>query len=487
MQWTTNLARVAIVGAIAATLAAQTHPAAAVTERRTGAAQRQALSVIVYGDFALVRDVRRLNVDRGRNRVAFDDVAPRMEPETAFLTDLTAGAPIWVHEHNFETDVLSPDTVFARAVGHKVLVIRYDQMTGRETRETAVVLSTNGPILQFKDRVETGLPPSSRVAYFSVPPMRRVPGFVIDFDSPSAAAHSVALAYLTGGLSWSTDYIARLNGSDDHLDIDAFITLHNESGVSFDNASVRVVAGNVQRSMVTRSVTADTYTVNAAASTTSNVYAASPSRATREPISEFYQYSLPQHTTLGVGETKQSLLLFARDVPVRQIFQTSTGGGFESEDGSDQQPPVDVSLQFENDGHGLGVPLPSGVIHMYQNDQSGEPVFIGEDSIGNVPRKDTIRLSLGQSFEVTVHRIQTEFHEIPHLKAATEFVSAYRITVKNAKARAVALRYVEQLDGQWQITSESMPHQKQSSTIVAWTIPVAAGGQTVLTFQVDTH
>ena len=479
------LARIGLVAAIAVILGALTSPADAIAERRTSAAQRQSLTVIVYADFALVRDVRRLNVDRGRNRVVFDDVSPQMDPTTAFLTDLSASAPIWVHEHNFETAVLSPDAIFARAVGHTVLVIRYDQTPGRETRETAVLLSANGPILQFKDRIETGLPPSSRIAYLSIPSMRRTPGFVFDFESPQSGARPIGLAYLTGGLSWSADYVARLNQSDDQLDIDAFITLQNNSQFAFDNASVRVVAGNVQRATVQRTTTSDVYAVGGVAAP-SNVYAG-PSRPTRQPVLELYQYTLPQRTTLAAGETKQSLLLFARGIPAREIFEASAGGDFQTQNGVEQRPDVQVSLEFENDGHGLGVPLPTGVIHLYKNDQSGEPVFIGESAIGNIPRKDTVRMGLGPSFEVAVRRVQTEYREIPHLNMPTEYITAYRVTVKNAKSKSVALRYVEQINGVWQITNESLPHQKLSSDRVLWSIAVPAGGQTVLTFAVDTR
>lgn len=485
MRWSTYLSRIAVVSAIAVILGALTCPAAAISERRTSAAQRQSLTVIVYVDFALVRDVRRLNVDRGQNRVVFDDVSPQMDPTTAFLTDLSAGAPIWVHEHNFETAVLSPDAIFARAVGHKVLVIRYDQTPGRETRETAVVLSATGPILQFKDRIETGLPPSSRIAYLSIPSMRRTPGFVFDFESPQSGARPIGLAYLTGGLSWSADYVARLNQSDDQLDIDAFITLQNNSGFGFDNASVRVVAGNVQRSTVQRTTTADVYSVGAVVAP-SNVYAG-PSRATRQPVLELYQYTLPQRTTLAAGETKQSLLLFARGVPAREIYEASAGGDFQTQGGGEQHPDVEVRLEFENDGHGLGVPLPTGIIHLYKNDQSGEPVFIGESAIGNTPRKDIVQIALGPSFELAVKRVQTEYREIRHLNAATEYITAYRLSVKNAKSRAITLRYQELINGEWQITSESLPHQKISSDRVLWTIGVPAGGQTVLTFEVNTH
>jgi hypothetical protein len=476
--------RIVVVGAIAAILAALASPAAAVPERRTSAAQRQSLTVIVYADFALVRDVRRLNVDRGQNTVVFDDVSPQMDPTTAFLSDLSAGAPIWVREHNFETAVLSPDAIFARAVGHTVLVIRYDPTPGRETRETAVVLSANGPILQFKDRIETGLPPSSRIAYLSIPSMRRTPGFLFDFESPQGGEHSISLAYLTGGLSWSADYVARLNGNDDHLDIDSFITLHNDSGMSFNNASVRVVAGSVQRAapQEVRALGRVT-TVSAPA----DVYAVNQSRATRQPVLELYQYSLPQRTTLALGETKQSLLLFARGVPTRELFEASAGGDFQTQNGAEQRPDVEVSLEFDNDGHGLGVPLPAGVIHLYKNDQSGEPVFIGETAIGNIPKQEVVRMGLGPSFEVAVRRVQTEYREIPHLNMPTEYQTAYRVTVKNAKSKSVALRYVEQINGLWQITSESLPHKKLSSDRVLWTVAVPAGGQTVLTFDVDTR
>jgi len=457
--------------------------AVTIPERHTSAAQRQSLTVTVYGDFALVRDVRLLNVERGENRIVFDDVSPQMSPETAFLSDLGTQAPILVQEQNFETAVLSPDAIFARAVGHTVTVIHDEPMTGKETKETAVVISASGPILKFKDRFETSLPPNSRIVYTTLPIIRLTPDFLADFESPTAAQRPIALGYLTSGLSWAADYVARLNAGGDHLDIDAFITLHNDSGMDFDDATVRLVAGSVQRAQPGAVKTLGAVRVEAAA----DVYAANTNRATRQAVFEFYEYSLPQRTSLRTGETKQTLLLFARGVPVQQVFSSSVSANDFQSQGSEQAVPVEVTLEFDNDGHGLGVPLPSGVFHMYKNDESGEPVFIGENAIDNTPRKAHVQLDLGPSFDVQVSRVQTNYQEIPHPYNRTEYVTDYRVTVSNAKSKPIVLRYEEQLSGLWQIASETLPHQKTSSSTVVWMIPVAAGGQATLTFRVDSR
>ncbi len=484
MKRTAKFVLLSIAGAMVAWLVnAPRTLAATMPERHASAAQRQSLTVIVYGDFALVRDVRLVNVEAGENRVAFDDVSPQMSPETAFLSDLSSGAPILVKEQNFETAVLSPDAIFARAVGHTVTVIRDEPMTGKETRETAVVISASGPILKFKDRFETGLPPNSRIVYTTLPIMRLTPDFLADFESQTAARHPIALGYLTGGLSWAADYVARLNAGGDHLDIDAFITLHNDSGMDFDNATVRVVAGSVQRAAPGEAKTLGMVRTQAAA----DVYAANAGRATRQAVFEFYEYSLPQRTSLRTGETKQTLLLFARGVPVQQIFSSSVSASDFQSQGGEQLVPVEVTLEFDNDGHGLGVPLPSGVFHMYKNDESGEPVFIGENAIDNTPSKQHVQLDLGPSFDVRVRRVQTNYQEIPHPNNRTEYVTDYRVTVTNARPKAVVLHYEEQLSGLWQIASETLPHQKISSSTVVWVIPVPAGGQATLTFQVDSR
>lgn len=468
---------------ILALLGARATGASSVPARHSSAGQRQSLTVVVYGGFGLVRDVRLLSLDRGENRFVFDDVSPQMSPETAFLTDLSSGAPIWVHEQNFETSVLSPDLLFSRAIGHTVTVVR-DEPPGHETRESAILVSQAGPILKFKDRVETSLPPNSRIVYSTIPDLPLTPDFVVDFESPAAAPHPVALDYLTNGLSWSADYVARLDAAADALDVDAFITLHNDSGMAFDNATVRVVAGSVQRaqggvapvrslgSVVTRAA-ADVYAVNNGA-------------APRQAVFDFYEYSLPQRTSLRAGETKQTLLLYARKVPAQTIYSAGSGGGdFTNQGSGETQIPVGVTLQFQNDGHGLGVPLPAGIFHLYKADQSGEPVFVGDDGIDNTPRLQPVQLDLGPSFDIKVRRVQTNYQEIPRQPYnRTEYVTDYRVTFSNGKTKPVVVNYSEQLGGMWQISQESLPHQKTSSSTILWKVSVPAGGQTVLTYQV---
>jgi hypothetical protein len=456
--------------------------ASAVPARHSSAAQRQSLTLTIYNGFALVRDVRLLDLDRGENRVIFDDVSPQMSPETAFLTDLSSGAPIWVHEQNFETAVLSPDVLFSQAVGHTVTIIR-DEPPGHEKRETAILVSQTGPILKFKDRVETSLPPNARIVYSSIPPIPLTPDFLVDFDSPAAAPHPVALGYLCNGLSWSADYVARLNAAADQLDVDAFITLHNDSGMPFDNATVRVVAGSVQRAQ--GAVVAPRTFGSITAEATADVYAVNNSAATRQAVFDFYEYRLPQQTSLRTGETKQTLLLDARGVPVRTIYSAiSSASDYTSQGSGEARIPVGVTLEFENDGHGLGVPLPSGIFHLYKADQSGEPVFIGDDGIDNTPRSQPVQLDLGPSFDIRVRRVQTNYQEIPHPYNRTEYVTDYRVTVSNGKTKSAVVDYSEQLGGNWQITQESLAHQKTSSSTVLWKIPVPANGQTILTYQV---
>ncbi|HXW51910.1 MAG TPA: DUF4139 domain-containing protein, partial [Candidatus Acidoferrales bacterium] len=314
--------------------------------------------------------------------------------------------------------------------------------------------------------------------------MPLTPDFIVDFDSPAAAPHPVALEYLTNGLSWAADYVARLNADADKLDIDAFITLHNDSGMDFDNATVRVVAGSVQRAQpgmpmvrtLGRVVSADVYAVN-------------NSQATRQAVFDFYEYSLPQSTSLRAGETKQTLLLFARGIPVSTIYSSSSTVNDYTSRGSDEQLiPVGVTLEFENAGQGLGVPLPSGTFHLYKADQSGEPVFIGDDGIEDTPRNQLVDLDLGQSFDIRVRRIQTGYQEIPQMPyPRTEYVTDYRVIVSNAKTKPVVVEYTEQLGGNWQISKESLPHEKTSSSTALWRISVPADGQTVLTYEVQVN
>ena len=152
----------------------------------------------------------------------------------------------------------------------------------------------------------------------------------------------------------------------------------------------------------------------------------------------------------------------------------------------EQKKSIGVYISFLNKGKGLGIPLPKGVVRVYKKDLAGNSQFVGEDRIEHTPNNELIRLKLGNAFDITANKLQTDFQQISANRPnqAGVFESAYKITIKNAKKEAIKVQVQEPMPGDWKILSESLPHEKKSASMVEWNIPVAAESETVLTYRV---
>ncbi|MDZ7938245.1 MAG: hypothetical protein U5M53_08190 [Rhodoferax sp.] len=223
---------------------AQTAP----QEARSTLADQQEVAVTIYNDnLALVKDQRKVQLQRGTQSLAFRDVSARMRPETALLRSLTAPDQLSVLEQNFDFDLLTPQKLLEKYVGQPVTVVRTNPATGAETSEAATVLAANsGVVLQIGQRIETGIP--GRLVFGQVPPnLRDRPTLVMALDNRGAPQQSVELSYLTAGLGWKADYVVELNAADDQLDMSGWVTLTNTSGAAYRNAKLQLVAGDVNQ------------------------------------------------------------------------------------------------------------------------------------------------------------------------------------------------------------------------------------------------
>jgi hypothetical protein len=444
----------------------------------TGASQ-QSVAVTIYNDnLALVKDARRVMLGAGASRLAWRDVSAQMRPETALLRNLSTPAGFRLEEQNFDFDLLTPEKLLEKYVGREVEVIRTHAATGAETRERATVLAAaGGVVLRFADRVETGVP--GRLAFPGVPDtLRDKPTLAISLVNPASGPQQLELSYLTGGLSWRADYVAELNATDDRLDLSGWVTLTNQSGAAYPDAKLQLVAGDVNRVREARPLTRELMTMAAKADT---------SEMQQEALFEYHLYRLPRPTTIADNQTKQVALMSATGVRVRKELLLQGAEYYYAAQHGDlgQKIKVGVFVEFDNKGDGLGVPLPRGVVRVYKKDGQGNAQFVGEDRIDHTAKNETVRLKLGDAFDVTADRKQTAFQKLAGTgRYNYVFESAYEIVLKNAKTEAVAVVVREPMPGDWTIVSESSTHTKASSGIAEWKVNVPAEGRATLNYRV---
>lgn len=452
-------------------------------EIRSTQQDQQQVAVTIYNEnLALIKDQRSIKLNAGEIALAYRDVSAMIRPETALLRSLSAPDSLAIIEQNFDYDLLSPQKLLEKYVGKTVTILRTNPATGVETSEQAQVLSTqNGVVLKFADRIETGVP--GRIAYADVPPnLRDRPTLVMQLLNKHAQTHQVELSYLTGGLSWKADYVAELNATDDKLDLSGWVTLNNNSGASYPNARLQLVAGDVNR------VQDEMRNVRAMAKMEMSMAADAP-RMAEEALLEYHLYTLDRPTTIAENQSKQVALLTAAGIPVRkELLLRGADYYYQSSHGDlGQKMKVAVFVEFDNkEAAQLGMPLPKGIIRVYKKDTAGNAQFVGEDRIDHTPRNETVRLKLGEAFDVTADKKQTDFRKLPSPEKDTRTVeSAYEIVLKNAKPEAVTVTVQEPVPGDWKILDSSHPYKKAASNTAVWHVRVPAEGQARLTYRVQ--
>ncbi len=452
-------------------------------EKRSQLQDQTAVAVTIYNsDLALIKDRRKVALGKGMNRLAFRGVSARIRPETAMLRTLDAATPVTVQEQNFDFDLLTPSKLLDKYLGKEVTLVTTNPATGKETRETATVLSTaEGVVLRVGDRIETN--PPGRFVFDSVPEnLRDQPTLVLTLDSAGAGAQEVELSYLSGGLSWKADYIAELNADDSKMELLGLVTLTNNSGTAYANARLQLVAGDVNRVQprMTRMMKGELYAV-------ADVAMAAP--MAEESLLDYHLYTLNRPTTLKDRQTKQVALLNGHDVGVEKEYllqgqEYFYRSRYAASPGGKEKIAVYVSFSNE-DANGLGLPLPKGVVRVYKRDSAGNAQFVGEDRIDHTAKGETVKLKLGNAFDVTAERKQTEFSTQPvtgHYR--TQSQSAFEILLKNHKQEPVTVTVVERMPGEWKIVQESQPHEKLDARRAQWKVAVPAEGETTLSYRV---
>lgn len=448
-----------------------------------------------YGDrlpgYALVRDARRLTLERGTSTLRFTDVAARMDPTTVSFASKTDPAGTRVVEQAYQYDLVSSSKLLQRFIGERISV---DQPLGdRQERISGTLLSADGGLtLALDDGQIASLNSWSGVRFPSLPGgLITRPTLVWTLDAARAGEHQVQVAYQASGITWWADYNATLDESQGcRLDLGAWVTLVNQSGGSFPNARLKLVAGEVNRAPVPAApapMMAKRQMVV--------MEAMADEGFSESSLFEYHLYTLGRRTDLPDNATKQiELFPDARGLRCnKQLIFTAAPqfnayyGGPQTDQGyaATSEGEVGAFLEFANEkDNGLGIALPAGRVRVNQaNSADGSLEFIGEDLIGHTPRNEKLTLKLGKSFDVVGERRQTDFRVDTAGKWLEE---SFEISVRNRKEAAVELRVREYAYrwSQWSLKSQSHASDKRDAQTFDFPLRIPADGEAKLRYTI---
>jgi len=466
--------RLAVVVALAFVAAAYASDPATLPD--STAADRTSVAVTVYNqNLALVRETRSLPLDKtGVATLRFMDVPSKINPRTVHVQALSAAGPA-VLEQNYEYDLISPEKLMEKYVGREVEVVEQaDDLTTRAVKAT--LLSTNGgPVYRIGDRIVIGQ--GGKVTLPDLPDdLVARPTLVWTLDVPKAGASPAEVSYLTDGMNWSADYVAVVDADDKKAGLSGWVTIDNHSGATFKDATLKLVAGDVRR------VAPDRLMEYEASAKVMRMAAGAP-QFQEESFFEYHLYTLDRPTTVKDNQTKQLSLFSAGSVPVtKKLLLTGNTGWFRSALGTGlPSEKVAVVLEIINaQSAGLGIPLPKGTVRVYKKDKSGAEQFVGEDAIDHTPKDETIRLHVGDAFDIVAERAQTDFKAV----SPRQNESAWTISLRNRKDEDIVVTVREPMGGDWTLLSSSIPGKKIDQQTLEFMVPVPKGKETKLTYRV---
>ncbi len=466
------------------------------------------VSITIYnGGQSLVEDIRQLSIPSGRTRIEFPDVSARIKPETLSF----AANNVSIVEQNFDFDLLTPTKLMEKAIGQTITLVRTNPATGVETRERATVLSTaGGVVVKIGDRIEIlrddRLP--VRAVFDRVPPnLRARPTLSVMVNSSRSGARPASLRYLTDGLGWSADYVALFDDRRYLLDMQGWVTLTNQTGTTFHDADLLLVAGNPATG---GNRNRRSYNRNHAQD---GLVRPGTQTANREQLGDFYLYPISGETTVANQQTKQVSFLDVQGVAANRRYARTVDWLVRDED------PVAVtsSIRFNTSREqGLGDALPAGTVRFYQRDREGSPQFVGESRIGHTPMGNELSLVTGDAFDVylqaeveardEINRAEWERSyrqrvivdgEVVREEEIERAVKYYRTTMRytftNAKPEPVNVELFQSgLHPYWwardyRIVSEDVKGEQTSIGTRKWTVRVPANGERVVRVTFETR
>jgi hypothetical protein len=488
--------------------------ASALPQDKSASHDDSAALTIYNQSFAVVRQTMPLDLKSGTTQVEITDITSHLEPDSVILRDLKSGQNLRILEQNYRSDVASQSRLLSFYEGKTIEFLVPDKdgnrklMPGKiirsgymphyqaynsydqqyyQTQQVYAAAGNSEPIIEIDGKLQFGLPGQPIFPALSSDTILK-PTLSWLLQSERAGNTNAEFSYVTGGMSWQADYNVVAPVSGNLLEIVGWVTLDNETGKTFSNAHIKLMAGDVNK-LQSRSESMG-YAMK--------VVQASPVSApavTERSFDEYHLYTLERPTTLFDRETKQVEFVRASGVSSKRSYvydgvkldpnyrndsmeniRAMEGFGVQS------NPKILAMVEFKNskENH-LGMPLPRGRVRFYRRDADGQLEFTGENLVDHTPGDETIRLYTGNVFDAVGERTRTSFKLERSARTVDE---SFEIKLRNHKKESIEVLVVEHLYRwtNWDIMKNSDPFDKLDSQTIEFPVQVPPDGEKVVTY-----
>ncbi|MCB1581561.1 MAG: DUF4139 domain-containing protein [Xanthomonadales bacterium] len=450
--------------------------------------QNQLQNIHNISGFAVVKQTREAQFKKGVFELAFDDVAEHIDPTTVSFKLSKEADRVTVLDQNFQFDLVSTDKLLQKYLDQDIKV-SHDLGDNNIITEGTLLSTTGGLTLKTQNGQITTIKEWNKIDFPDLPGgLLTKPTLVWLLKSTTSGEENIDLAYQTKGMTWWSDYIINLNESDKDcmLDIMSWVTIVNKSGAGYQETQLKLIAGDVNRatSNPPRTMTME------------RMAKVADSEFTEQSLHEYHLYKLPRKVDIPNNSTKQiQLLQNTHNIACKKTLRFNGSGYL----GMNYHRPItdrnylshagakiESFLIFKNDKENqLGLPLPAGRVRVNTIDPTDHSLeFIGEDSIDHTPKNKTITLKLGNSFDVTGERKQSQFQLLKN-----SIIEQFEITISNQKTATQQVEVIEPLYrwSNWQITQHNEEYEQLDAATIKFMVDVAAESTKTLKYTVQYH
>jgi hypothetical protein len=434
--------------------------------------------------YAIVRHDRPYDIEKGLHTLRVTDVAALIDPTTVTFASLDRPATR-VLEQSFQFDLVSQAKLIQRYLGQRIAVElpRGDQV---DLVEGVLLGATDGLTLQLDDGSVQAIRNYSNLRFHQLPGgLNTRPTLEWLLDSPASGQQETRITYETEGMTWWADYnITYDESAACTMDLSAWVSIINQSGAGYQNARLKLIAGDVHRAERRQPQRDVVYKMAMAAEADAGFV--------EKSFFEYHLYTLSRRTDLPDNSTMQLQLMptarrieCAKELVFAPTLDTPWWGyqQLDQEYGRHGKGDVNVFLRFRNEeAQQLGAPLPAGRIRVMQLDPDDDSLeFIGEDVIDHTPRNEDVLIEMGNAFDVVGERKQTDFRLDLRTRNLWE---TFEIRLRNHKRETVDVAVLENLyrSANWQIEDASQKHRKENSNRIRFDVSVPSDGEVVLTY-----
>lgn len=446
------------------------------------------VELTVYNqDFALVKEVFTKDIKSGVSQMRLEEVAAQLDPTSVSLQSLSAPLEFKMLEQNFEYDLVNYGRLLEKYIGRDIEVHQTSEDGNGKTFVRKGRLLSSGyqlqpygggfngqynyvsggsPMVEIDGKIHTAV--TGNLVLPSLPKdFVLKPTLAWMISSKKSGKQDFQLSYLTSGIRWISDYVATVDDKDQKIDLIGWVTIDNRSGTEYENAKLKLVAGEVNRVQsnqprMVKTMRAEAMMMDAGMAPQFN----------EQSFFEYHLYTLQRPATVKNNEMKQIEMMTAKAVPVKKVYKVENGG------------KAQVKLEFENKKqNGMGLPMPKGRVRLYKKDAEGSLQFIGEDQVEHTPKDEKLSLLLGSVFDVAVERQQTNYNQIQPGKIWEE---TWEIKLRNRKEENIQVLVAENLYSgrEWKMIKNSHAFEKKNAQRIEALLDVPAGQEVIFTYTV---